>query len=500
MALAWTKTDDPAWQNINYGSDTATFADAAIGSAAADRIVVVHIHWGLTTRTLNTVTIGGDAATIAVQGNWEAIAYLAVPAGTTADVVCVFSDTINLVGVHVGKLTGAAAAPLDTETGDYGFQAGPWTLDNSITIPTGGIGLASAGADTDAPPPNPGWSPGTTDYYTETSEGNTHGMSSCYRTTAGEWQPDVDTSDWDFIQVSVVGVTWEPGVSGYTLTATGGSFSLTGAAASLEHGRNLGTETGAIVVSGTAAGLVQGYALPAGVGGVAVAGSAAALEHDKILTAAAGAVVVTGSAVDLRAGATLTAEAGAFTVTGTAAALEHDKLLPAAAGSVAVTGTAASLEVGYKLIAAAGSFAVSGTAAALEHDKVLGASAGSVALTGSAVTLSYGVSYTLTADAGSVSVSGTAVSLEYGRALLAIAGSFAVSGVAAALEHDKVLSVSAGSFTLTGSDVNMLYSGEYESPPSIRSYTVAAESRSFTVPAEDRSYTVPAEDRSFKPS
>lgn len=77
---------------------TYTFSGAAIGTASADRLVVVCAMINATSTTtysISSITIGGVSAPIVVSsslGRNSAIAYLLVPTGTTANIV------VNLSG------------------------------------------------------------------------------------------------------------------------------------------------------------------------------------------------------------------------------------------------------------------------------------------------------------------------------------------------------------------------------------------------------------------
>lgn len=87
------------------GVATYTFTSVNIGTASADRYVVVVVSNGVTTvgRTLNSVSIGGNAATLHVNSRIESggndviigIAGLLVTSGTSANVVVTFSGNMN---------------------------------------------------------------------------------------------------------------------------------------------------------------------------------------------------------------------------------------------------------------------------------------------------------------------------------------------------------------------------------------------------------------------
>jgi hypothetical protein len=97
-------TDNPT--PISASTTQYTFTNAAIGAAAADRHVLVCIGCTVSvpSRTLTSVTIGGNAATIHVNQAASvaasssfvaAIAGLTVAAGTTATVVANFSGNMT---------------------------------------------------------------------------------------------------------------------------------------------------------------------------------------------------------------------------------------------------------------------------------------------------------------------------------------------------------------------------------------------------------------------
>jgi hypothetical protein len=135
MTAVFTATDNPAIQSIGFSSGVVTFANANIGTAAADRIVVVTIFGrtgNATGDTLSGVTIGGNAATLAARCTHGANLlneqwYLAVPSGATANVVVTLGggDVFDRCGILVGVLTGSASSPSGTATKPSGFTGDP---------------------------------------------------------------------------------------------------------------------------------------------------------------------------------------------------------------------------------------------------------------------------------------------------------------------------------------------------------------------------------------
>lgn len=122
-----------------------TFTNHAIGTAAADRIVVVAF-WGNGTTTTSgaTVTIGGNNATVPAGSNINTtdleagFAYLAVAAGTTATIVVTFSGAKSRAGISVWSVTGSSGTPTDT---DETTATGTSAALSALTVPSNGCGV-----------------------------------------------------------------------------------------------------------------------------------------------------------------------------------------------------------------------------------------------------------------------------------------------------------------------------------------------------------------------
>lgn len=220
----------------------------------------------------------------------------------------------------------------------------------------------------------------------------------------------------------------------YSLAAGGGSYALTGTAATLKHNRKV----------------------VAAAGSYAITGQTAAVKHGWKLAAAAGSYALTGSAATLQRNVPVVAGAGSYAVTGTAATIKHAWKVTAAAGSYAITGTDAAPKHGYKVAADAGSYTLAGTDAALKHNWLLNAAAGSYELTGSAATLRRNVP--VVAGADSYALSGVSASVLHTWKVAADAGSYLLTGTAASIIHGWRVSAGAGSYVLTGSDASLIAS------------------------------------------
>jgi hypothetical protein len=128
---------------------TYTFTNANIGAEAGDRyVVVVFGTHGLAGRTVSSITIGGNAATIHansthnIPGNSTHIAVIAgllVPSGTTATMVINLSGTAARCWCFVYALHGLASTT-QTAAATEGQNAGAGdTISDTIDIPSAGI-------------------------------------------------------------------------------------------------------------------------------------------------------------------------------------------------------------------------------------------------------------------------------------------------------------------------------------------------------------------------
>jgi hypothetical protein len=151
---AWVKTD-AAFQDINYGSTTATFTSRSIGTAASDRYVIV----GVSTNDgieATGVTVGGNSATkihnTVDSGSLNASLWMVnVTSGTTANIVVTSGDNIKLCFITVGAATGISGTPPSggaIAKSDMGFDSNPRT--GTVTIPSGGFAVSVGTVLTDS--------------------------------------------------------------------------------------------------------------------------------------------------------------------------------------------------------------------------------------------------------------------------------------------------------------------------------------------------------------
>jgi hypothetical protein len=145
-AAAWVPNATAIVNNEGFGSTTSTF-NLTLTSASTDTVIVFVSQ---STRALTGVTIGGNAMTQAVSsGGTDGVSiWYIVGAYTNPTVVVSAAAAFSFVGCSYGKWTGASAVPSATTASiGFGFRADPSVL-SSLTVPSGGVLLAIAGAAT----------------------------------------------------------------------------------------------------------------------------------------------------------------------------------------------------------------------------------------------------------------------------------------------------------------------------------------------------------------
>lgn len=131
-------------QSANSTTDTNayTFAAQNLGTEASDRYIVVTVNGrkaGATT-SISSVTVGGVAATIAVQRvntvtntSVAGIAIAAVPTGATGDIVVTFADTLARCAIGAYRI-------------DNLFSATAYDTDSSVSAdPSVGLNVSNPG-------------------------------------------------------------------------------------------------------------------------------------------------------------------------------------------------------------------------------------------------------------------------------------------------------------------------------------------------------------------
>lgn len=243
----------------------------------------------------------------------------------------------------------------------------------------------------------------------------------------------------------------------YSITASGGSYSLAGTAASLEYGRVLAAGGGTYALAGTDATLTYdqgGYTLAVDPGAYDLAGIAASLEYGRVLAAVSGVYALAGTDAALEHDREIAADVGAYALAGSDAALEYSRLLTAAVGAYDIAGVDATLSLGKVLAAGAGAIVLSGQDAALLIARRAEVDAGAYTLAGQDATMRIGK--LLAADAGAYTLAGQDVTFLLNQLLAAASGAYSLAGTAAALRAAHHIVIDSGAYSVAGTDAVLL--------------------------------------------
>jgi hypothetical protein len=227
----------------------ATVTGLTFNAEAGDRIIAASITTESSGVTFTGVTIGGVTATQRVQaqdGNNRADIWSAsVPTGTTGNVAVTVSGGSADVSVATFSITGANAAPTDTDS------ATGIAVDISVTgltIPTDGAGIAAFCNNASGTAVT--WTGAAESHDTQTTGTGTHRHSSAIITTVGT---NTVTADGSNATQALVAAAWGPasGQVDYTADLTAGSFNLTGSSVTPPIGRNAALTPGVFALTGS---------------------------------------------------------------------------------------------------------------------------------------------------------------------------------------------------------------------------------------------------------
>ncbi len=136
---------------------TYTFAGVSIGTAAADRYVVVAAHTDCGAASPTVVTIGGINATLLEANDGVGLFMALVPTGTTASIVVTFSATCARAAIGVWSVTGLSrATPINSSkasgtgvTASTGVSASHGGCVIAASTHSGGTGISWSGGVTE---------------------------------------------------------------------------------------------------------------------------------------------------------------------------------------------------------------------------------------------------------------------------------------------------------------------------------------------------------------
>ncbi len=275
------------------------------------------------------------------------------------------------------------------------------------------------------------------------------------QSTSGNLDPSASSS---FMVLHAIIKSTNTGGSTYTLAAAGGSYALSGTAATVKVARKIAAANGTLVVTGSAAGLLRASKLAAGAGSYSMVGTAVTFRLGKALTAQPGAFALAGTAAALKAARRIATSGGAYSLTGTAVALERAAVLSAGGGSYTLTGASAGLYYSGSnpvIDAQNGAFTVTGSAAGLEASRILVAAAGGYGMAGTTASLLR--SLQVSASPGSYLVAGQSATFERSRAIVAAAAAYSVTGMPAGLWAAHRLSAVPGAYLWSGAEAALLF-------------------------------------------
>lgn len=242
------------------------------------------------------------------------------------------------------------------------------------------------------------------------------------------------------------------------LPASAGAFALTGKDATLSRtvaGYTLAGAAGAYTLTGVAAEFARTWALIGEAGSFTLTGVAAALTLSRAILASPGAFTLTGNAATLLTTQLMAGEAGAFTLTGQDAALRAQRLLLASPAAFSLTGRDAALVHGLTLASGAAAFALNGQSAALVATRLMGEAPASFILTGNDAALVT----SLLGTKGEFTLTGNGAALIVARVLAEAAGTFELTGQAATLHLERLIACATAQFILNGIAARLAWSG-----------------------------------------
>lgn len=425
----------------NDFAQTVTISSYAVGSES-DRVLVVHgTHTTSDGSFTHTATWDGNSMTL-VRSREDLNSGIYVrstifeylnPSNATGDIVLTISGATGpdkgVQAVYLdGVLNQTAESENDAEDLSEPCEVTLSTLSTGAICIAGIVGEASAG-DITAWTANTGTTlSGDLEF---DADNNVHAGLGYLEADAASETLGFNHSATSLLTGTLTAAAWEPTSSGFTITAEGGSYTVTGTDANLEFHRAIDAEAGSYAWTGSDATLTYG---------------------GNVIVAESGAFTITGTDANLEYGYDITAEGGSYTVTGTDAGFGLVRL--GDPGVFTITGTDANLTLGGGTITAeSGTFTVSGSLADLYFDR------------------------DLTAEGGSYAVTGTDADFLNSKAIEAEATTYSWTGSDATLTYVDVgvtIDVESGTYTITGSDATL-------TPVLIQALTLTADAGTYEI-------------------
>jgi len=181
----------------------------------------------------------------------------------------------------------------------------------------------------------------------------------------------------------------------YTLTASGGTYTVQGASAGIFRSRVLSGTGGSYTLTGGQAVVSRNRKLVASGGIYNYTGQSITITHTGTsnaytLTAQGGSYALSGGIARILKSKRITSVGGVYTLTGSDAVVLKSKYLTAASGTYSLTGGTATVLKSKVLISTGGVYSYTGSSTVIKKSKYLSALGGSYSLLGSSVVLVHG--------------------------------------------------------------------------------------------------------------
>lgn len=348
-------------------------------------------NWTITKLGEHTNTVGGSAADGITVSLWLLVATAAVSSGATVTVNFSTNLADRVCSAH--KFTKASDRNVrqksTTQTGRADGSTNPGSLAISIS-PTGSINRLyfRAVALESNTATNITTSTNFTAGNTRRSQSGASGVATLaeYRIVLASPVTSAPTLPASGDSASLFVCLEE---YPFDITASSGSFALTGTDTALKTARLLTAAAGSFLLSGTATAFKRGLRMPADAAAFVLSGTDAALKTARLLSAGSGSFALTGTNTNFKIDRLLTPDPAAFALTGTSATLNYGRTFSVDPAAFALSGTNAALKVDRLLTASGGTFALTGTTTPLIYARIMTASPASFLLSGTAVLFRY---------------------------------------------------------------------------------------------------------------
>lgn len=250
----------------------------------------------------------------------------------------------------------------------------------------------------------------------------------------------------------------------YSLTCSGGSFTLSGQAVTLRANRTLALTQVSFTLSGQSVILVYAKRLSMAQASFTLSGQDLKLRRAEILPINQGTFTLSGQSVNLKRALNFVLNGASYTLTSQSANLNKSLRLSLVKGDFSLSGQVLTLQKSSSLTIGEGVFSVSGQSVGLTKQSKISATQQSYTLSGQAMTFVYDQlgAYTLVCHEGLFTLSGQNVGLVYDPAnqytLTCTQGAYTLSGQALGIYKRNHIDLNQSVFSLNGQSINLLRS------------------------------------------